>query len=73
MLLFNIYCLYSAFESRSLSIEEPQTTDSKIFDIPVIRQGGTKGVISLQWRASVKGIHLHCVCMYVCVHVCVCF
>ena len=46
----------AGFESNVMTASEPESaSDTSTVDIPVIRTGGSRGVIAVKWEAKYKG------------------
>ncbi|ELU13347.1 hypothetical protein CAPTEDRAFT_91039, partial [Capitella teleta] len=44
------------FESESMIANEPETeNENSVVEIPVIRRGGSRGVVAVKWEATYKG------------------
>ena len=67
-LKFGLHLISLGFESPSVSVDEPGTGRSAPLEIPVIRTGGTLGVVAVNWHAELNGefvnvlLHITCLC-----------
>ena len=43
------------FERVSMSVEEPERGDDMLVMIPLVRMGGTLGVVAVDWKATLNG------------------
>lgn len=46
----------AAFETDEATAEEPDDGDSRTVEIPVVRYGGSLGVVGVRWQASLNGV-----------------
>ena len=52
---FIIFYLFIGFEFTSTSTEEPSGGESRTIQLPIIRTGGTLGVVTVNWEARLNG------------------
>jgi len=53
-----MYCVRAGFEDSVLSVDDA-VISSLTLNVPVVRSGGSFGVVEVHWNASVAGMTRH--------------
>ena len=54
------------FISEYISLTEPDEGETRTIDIPIVRTGGTMGVVAVDWQATLDGIYIAFRLLYLC-------